>query len=142
MPARKLNLSSLKKKTWKLFSEYVRRKDADENGMTRCFTCGSFKNFRELDGGHYHAGSTSLALFFDERNVKPQCTACNRFRHGNLTQFALGLEKLYGPNILEELDKDRHKITKYSRGDYEEMILKYKEKLKDLGTDSPIFGAR
>jgi len=93
-----------------------------------------------LDAGHYVPKSVSLSLKFDERNVKPQDTACNRFRHGNLTQFALGLEKLYGPGILEQLDSEKHKTTKYYKGDYESMIETYQQKLKDL--DGDILGAR
>ncbi len=84
-----------------------------------------------MDAGHYIASSISLALRFDERNVHPQCTACNRFRHGNMAQYALELQKKYGPDILEELDyfRKQHQGIKLSRNDYEDMIDKYKEKL-------------
>jgi hypothetical protein len=123
---RKINL---KKKLWGLFSRYVRRSHADENGMVKCFSCDSVHHWKEMDAGHYHAGSTSLALFFDERNVKPQCTACNRFRHGNLTQYAIALQKLYGMDILDTLDGARHTIDKISNSTYEALIEKYEEKL-------------
>lgn len=85
-----------------------------------------------MDAGHYIPKSVSLSLRFDERNVHPQCTACNRFRHGNLTQYALALEKKYGANILEQLDSERHKFAKFSRTDYEIMIQDIQIKLADL----------
>lgn len=126
------SLESLSKKLWRLVSEYVRRKDADEYGYVKCFTCGKADYWQNLDAGHYIPKSVSLYLRFDERNLKPQDTACNRFRHGNLTQYALALEKLYGPGILEELDSVRHTPTKYNRGDYESMIETYTKKLAAL----------
>lgn len=137
---RKQSLPGLSKKLWKIVSECVRRKDADENGWVRCFTCGNQHHWKQIHAGHYHASSISLSLRFDERNLRPQCVACNLHRRGNLTQYALGLEKIYGANILQELDADKHKLTKYSRNDYEEMIQAWGKKLKDL--DGEIFGAR
>lgn len=144
---RKTSLAGLKKKLWKIFSEYVRRKDCFTDvlceGFTSCFTCGLRSHWKTLDAGHYHAGSTSLRLFFDERNVHPQCTACNRFRHGNLTAYAVALRKKYGEGILEELDALRHQPVKYSRSDYEGFIQIYQDKLKDLeGLGGTILGDR
>lgn len=126
------SLPFLSKKLWKIFSEYVRRKDADEEGAVACFTCGRWDVWKNLDAGHYIAKSVSLSLRFDERNVKPQCTACNRFRHGNLTQYALALQELYGTEILGQLNAEKHQITKFTRFGYEEMIQKYQEKLAAL----------
>ena len=69
-------------------------------------------------------------FIFMKKNVHPQCTACNRFRRGNLTAYAIALRKRYGESILEELDELKHKSVKYSRSDYEELIEKYKGLLK------------
>jgi hypothetical protein len=132
--ARKQSLLALNNKLWDLFSRYIRCKDADENGLVKCFTCGSVKSWKELDAGHYIAKSISLSLRFDERNVHPQCTGCNRFRHGNLTQYALALKKVYGPDILEELDefKAKNRNIKLYPSDYVLMIDLYREKLSGL----------
>lgn len=124
----KISLSGLNKKLWKLFSEHIRQKYADEEGFVKCFTCDAGRHWKEMDAGHYIPKSVSLRLRFDERNVHPQCTACNRFRHGNLTEYAIALQKKYGAKILEELDALRHEPTKYSRLDYEDMIDKYTNK--------------
>lgn len=91
-----------------------------------------------MDAGHYVAQSISLSLTFDERNVKPQCTRCNMYLSSNAVQYALGLEKLYGPGILQELEEQKHTIDKYSRSDYEEMIETYKNKLKLLTEEKTI----
>jgi hypothetical protein len=136
-------LPRLKKRLWKIFSEYVRRKDVDENGFGVCISCGTMKHWKEAQAGHYHAGSVcGLDLFFDPRNVNFQCVGCNLFRHGNLAQYALALKKKHGPTILEDLDSMRG-ICKWSRGKFEEMIETYKQKLKELeNKDGIVFGAR
>ena len=129
---RLLPLPKLKKKLWRLFSEYVRRRDADENGYVRCISCGSFKHYKEVDAGHFHAGSTSLALYFDERNVHSQCVRCNKWLSGNGANYALALQRRYGPHILEDLESIKHTRDKFNRGEYEEMIETYKKKLESL----------
>lgn len=136
----KSSLPALSRKLWKIVSEYIRRKDADEDGTVKCFTCLNTHHWKEIDAGHYVPSSVSLALRFNEKNVHPQCTACNRFRRGNLTQYAVALEKKYGLGILQELDTLRHSVARYSRSDYEEMIRVWSEKLKSLDVD--IFGYR
>lgn len=100
--------------------------------MVKCFTCENTHHWKDMDAGHYHAGSTSLSLFFDEKNVHPQCSGCNRFRHGNLTNYALALKKKYGESILEDLQIRKHLIDKITKSQYEEKIQEYKEKLKDI----------
>jgi len=79
-----------------------------------------------MDAGHYIAKTHGLSIYFEERNVHPQCTACNRFRRGNLTSYAIALRKRYGETILEELDAIKHQTRKFSVSDYEELIEKYK----------------
>lgn len=130
-PLRKKSRSK-KHAAWDAFSKHVRSSYADENGMIKCFTCPSIKHFTEMDAGHYIAASLSLILRFDERNVHPQCTGCNRFRHGNLSQYALALKIKYGENILEELDQDRRagEGFRISESGYQELWEKYRAKIK------------
>ena len=116
----------LKRKLWIIFSKYIRARD---NYI--CFTCGKQLTPKNSDAGHYVPRSAGLSLYFDERNVHCQCTYCNRFMHGNLSQYALKLVKKYGEGILEDLDKKRRKITRYSEDEYLEMIVYYKNKLEN-----------
>lgn len=124
------NLSTLKKSTWKVFSEYIRRRD---KGI--CFTCGKKDDWKKTDAGHYIPGSVcGLYLYFSEINVNCQCTACNRFRHGNLSQYALALERKHGKGILQQLEKERvkHKKLVYNEDDYKKLKIIYQEKIKAL----------
>jgi hypothetical protein len=83
--------------------------------------------------GHYHPRTDGLSLYFDERNVSVQCAGCNVFRSGNLTRYALYLQKRYGIGILDELDAKRREFRKISIPEYLEMIDAYKRKLEALG---------
>lgn len=124
---------NLKNKLWKLFSEYIRRRNADENGMAPCVTCGVVKHWKELQSGHYVSKSKGLAVYFDPRNNNPQCVSCNVFRDGNLDQYALYMIKKYGEGILKELDDLRRTTIKISKAEYLDLISEYEMKLKEMG---------
>jgi len=126
-------LPRLKKKLWKIFSEYIRRRDADENGMVKCFTCPKIMHWKESQAGHYIPQSIALSLVFHEKNVHAQCAGDNLYKRGNLTVYAIELQKRYGPGILEELQSMRQENFRYTRVDYDEMISVYKEKLNKIG---------
>lgn len=119
------SLPRLKRKLWKLFSEYVRKRDANEEGIVKCFTCPKTGHWKEMQAGHYIPQSLSLVLVFDERNVHAQCGGCNLFKRGNMSVYAVELRKRYGENILEELQSLRKEGFRYTRSDYEDLIDKY-----------------
>jgi hypothetical protein len=119
-----------KKRFWKVFSEYIRKRD---NGI--CFTCGTKKDWKEQDAGHYiPAGVCQLspALYFSEKNVNCQCTSCNRFKHGNLYVYALQLVRKYGADVILELDALKRLHTKWTDWTYKIYIDEYKQKIKDM----------
>ena len=130
---RKKTLPKLKKDLWKIFSEYIRRKDADEEGMTVCVSCGVKKHWKELQGGHFVPQSLGDALRFDEINVHVQCQACNVWnKERGMFGYARFMVKKYGEKVLEELHHRQKMGYKFSRSELEEMIEAYKEKLKNL----------
>lgn len=121
-------VTAYKNRLWQVFSEYIRKKNADHAGMVTCVTCGAVKHWKEIQAGHYHAKSHGMSLYFDERNVHPQCAGCNLFKSGNLTAYALFLQKTYGPKILKVLDEKRREFLKIPRDRYLELIAEYQEK--------------
>lgn len=121
-------VAKLKKDLWKVFSEYIRRRDADSFGNTKCFTCGKRDHYKHLDAGHYIPKSVGgVNLYFHEKNVHPQCTACNRFRHGNLHEYALRLQEQYGKDILQLLAVAKKKSRPYSAAELTILINHYKK---------------
>ncbi len=120
---------SLRKKLWKLVSEYVRRKDADENGYVKCYTCGVERHYKDLDCSHYIHRD---ALDFEINNLRPTCTRCNRFLHGNLGVYAEKLIKEIGEEEISLMRQRSKQVKKYTIGELEDMIQTYKEALQQL----------
>jgi len=117
---------SFKKILWRFFSKYIRQRD---KGL--CISCGKQSTWKDMDAGHYIPKTAGLSIYFDERNVNAQCRRCNRFLHGNLSQYAIALRKKYGDDILEELEKQRQKKVRFDIDDYREMIDYYKSRVKE-----------
>jgi hypothetical protein len=131
LPKKLPSLKTLKNRAWKLMSEWVRRRDADEGGTTSCVTCRAPIFWKEAQAGHFVGGRTNAVLFHPDL-VHVQCVACNVFRGGNYAAYTLFMLDLYGREKVEEFLSLKHKTVKLTRTDLEEIIEKYKTKLKEL----------
>lgn len=120
----KSKLSTLRRKADETFNRFIRIRDGNI-----CISCGKVG---PVDAGHYIATSVSANLRYSESNVNSQCRRCNRFMHGNLTEYAMALTRKYGPNILEKLHKEKKVICQRSVGDYQAIIDTYNEKIKEI----------
>ena len=89
-----VTVSKLKKRLWKVFSEYIRRKES-YNDYCTCITCGKKFHWKEIQAGHYIHGNTKRTYFYED-NVHPQCVRCNMYLSGDLTNYAIYLENRYG----------------------------------------------
>lgn len=127
----KKNVSTLKKKLWKLFSEYIRRIGADWRGNVACVTCNSVKHWKEQQAGHFIPGRHNMVLF-DERNVHPQCYRCNIALSGNPRKYDRFMRITYGPEIIEQLENLDAQNKKFTVKELEELIVHYKEALSSL----------
>ena len=125
---RSKNRTNYKKRLWDIFSKYIRRKYADHAGNLVCVTCGEVKHWKQMHAGHYIAKNMGSGIYFEEKNVHPQCPRCNLWLRGNLAQYALFLLKTYGPQILEELDALRRSDVQLREPWYLEKISEYTEK--------------
>ena len=113
-----------------IFSKYIRFKNAP-NGYCRCITCGVVQPPEDVDAGHYISRGVKV-LRFDERNVHPQCRRCNRYGEGVKDEYALALIRLYGPDILEVLNKEKQSFKIYTDLELKEMRKEYRKLLKEL----------
>lgn len=130
--ARKRSIGGLKNELWTLFSLHTRRRNADENGMVACVSCPAIKHWTQMQAGHYLPKSLGIAIYFEERNVHPQCSTCNLTLQGNQYPYALFLQNKYGVGILDELTALRHTKRQIKRPEYLELIEVYKRKLELL----------
>src|SRR5690349_18649241 len=122
-------LSSLEKKLDAIFSEYIRRKDADEGGTVRCVTCQKLMHWKKSQCGHW-VKRQHRSVRWDERNVGVQCYRCNFFLNGAQDEFGLHIIAKYGEPVFADLMTRKHQVCKHSRVDLEELIQQYKQKLE------------
>jgi len=129
---KKVSKSKLKIKAWDLLSKIIRLKYSDDNGYCSCVTCGITKHWSELQAGHFIPKAAGNSVYFLEENIHPQCVSCNIFKAGNLTEYTLFMIDLYGRDEVERLKQVRDEKIKITLQDYEDMIIDYTKRLKDL----------
>ena len=122
-----------KQKVWNMFSKYVRLKYSDKNGNEKCYTCNNVKNWKDMQAGHGFSGRGN-SIFFDERIVRPQCKRCNIFLRGNYDVFHAKLIKEYGPDILDEINKLKKIVKKFTQSELKELYEHYKREVEKLLT--------
>lgn len=88
----------LTKKLDKVFSAYIRLRDAMPNGCFRCISCGQIKRFEQGDCGHYHS-RTHMGTRWEPDNCNMECRSCNRVSSDHL----IG----YRRNLIEKIGFDR-----------------------------------
>lgn len=112
-----------------IFSQYIRLKYADNNGMVKCFTCekvGHWKN-GGIQCGHFRS-RRFYATRFDENNCRPQCVRCNMFDSGRSYEFALNL----GEQLAKEMFLKSQKTIKFTNDELIEMIDSFTSKVKKM----------
>ena len=127
---KKVSISKLKEKAWKLFSEWIRRKDAIY-GENFCITCGVWKSYKELQAGHWIPGRHPSVLF-DERHCHPQCYHCNVGLKGNPLAYYHYMEKNYTKRVRDELERLDKVNKQFKPYELESIIDIYTRKLKEL----------
>ncbi len=130
---RKLTRQQLVKKLDKVFSEYIRRKDADVNGNVKCVTCSKISHYKTMHCGHFQPRQYKTTRW-EEDNVAVQCPGCNTFRGGEQYLFARYLDRKRSglSKSLYEKSRENKKILTV---EIEEMIEIYKEKIKGLNNE-------
>lgn len=115
--AKPIPLPKLKAKAIKVFNSYIRERDRPLG----CISCGG----RVDHAGHYMNAGQHSALMFSELNVNGQCISCNCYKHGNLIRYRQGLVNRIGETAVKELEQTASLVKKWSRSEYEEIILTY-----------------
>ncbi len=120
----KTKRKSLIDKLDKEFSIFIRNRYA-KNGMAECITCGTIKEVKQLQCGHFMSRK-HYATRWDEDNCQVQCYTCNVMRYGEQYKFGLYLNANYESDKAEQLLIQSKQTLKLTDFDLEEMIEKYK----------------
>tara|TARA_R100001460_G_scaffold40487_1_gene75700 strand:- start:8215 stop:8736 length:522 start_codon:yes stop_codon:yes gene_type:complete len=119
-------VQSLTKKAQRYFNAYIRFRDKNKN----CVSCDK-KLRSKFDAGHYFSAGGHSSVRFNEKNVHGQCVACNQHKHGNLLNYQIGIEKRIGGDELLQLHQEAHQVKKYTRAELQDIIEKYKKKVRN-----------
>ncbi len=119
------------KKLWKVFSEFIRLRDSDKFGFSKCFTCDFRGEWKRFDAGH-GIGRQHKSTKFDERNVHSQCKRCNGFEGGQQAIYKEEIEKRYGKGTWDALVLKSRQVCKRGQIEIDTMEKYYKEKVKEL----------
>ena len=130
--AKKQTVGSLKKKLWKLTSEFVRRSAADKSGNTQCVTCGLVRPWKCLQAGHFIPKARGLSVYFDLRNLAPQCYRCNINLGGNGPNFYTWMLYVRGQAVIDDLQAKSHQTLKIKPSEYMDMIAAMQQRLDML----------
>ena len=131
MKSKKPKRSTLVKKADAIFSQFIRQRNADANGMTECFTCGKKDHWKSLQCGHFMSRK-HYSTRWNEDNCQVQCAGCNVFRYGEQYTFGKNLDIFIKEGLAEELNILSHKIVKYDNNDLLELVDLYTKKLAEL----------
>lgn len=124
------SIPSLKKKLQLIFNLFIRLRDEGQP----CISCGEPKSY--LQAGHYWSVRMYDSLRFDEDNVHGECPKCNAFDPCHLISYTENLKNRIGNQRYQELkmraEDYKKNGYKWSRFELEELIVKYKQKVKEL----------
>jgi len=115
----------------KIFSLYIRQRDADKDGIIHCISCGKPYRWQDSDCGHY-IGRQHKATRYDEINCNAQCRHENRFEEGNKVGYREGLIAKYGEKAVEQLEMKRFNTAKFTQFEIGLLIKIYQEKNKQF----------
>lgn len=132
---KKKNARYWRKKAKAAFQKYVRIRDANDDGICSCVTCGKQIVYnKNCDGGHYRSAKFNSTCF-DERNCHAQCKSCNMSRMDmieTLQEYERQIDKRYGKGTAKQL-RDTSLMTKrYTSAEYEGLYKHFTEKGRDL----------
>jgi hypothetical protein len=121
---------SLVEKLDKIFSIYIRRKDAI-NDVSVCVTCGKKEHWSKLQNGHFMS-RRHYSTRWDENNCHVQCAGCNVFRSGEIYLYNKYLCLKFDNNFPDKLYEKSNETVKFADIDLIELIEHYTDKVNSL----------
>lgn len=116
---------------WKIYSEYIRIRDADENGYCTCITSGRLIHWKLCDAGHF-ISRRHKATKFHEQNVNAQGRFDNRFNAGNQYAYSKAIDQKYGPGTADKILVMSRMTCKRDQFEIDVMTKYYKKLVDEL----------
>lgn len=123
--------ADLIKKLDEEFSLYIRLRDCNKDGYTKCVTCTHFDHWRSLQCGHFMSRK-HMATRFEEKNCSSQCGGCNGPGSGKQFEHSLALDKRWGPGTAIKMKLQSMSTKQWFPFELRAMISYYKNEQKRL----------
>jgi len=123
--------STVVKELDKVFSLYIRQRNANLDGFVECVTCGRSNHWKKMQCGHFMS-RRKYATRWNEINCQVQDMGCNVFNQGEQFKFAIWLDDAYGKGTADSLVLESNQTVKYTTEELERKIEGYKEMLSEL----------
>lgn len=119
-----------------VFSQYIRLKECDNNGIVTCFVTGERVFWADADAAHF-IPRANMATRFDEMNVHATTRDTNRYEdpYKHWEKYSIAIIRKYGKVGEAMLEAKRANLMKYSRVELDILISDYKEKVRQLRKD-------
>lgn len=125
----------LKKKLWKIVSEYIRRRDSNSEWIWKCCSCDIKKHWKELQAWHYIPSWSSSYHRYEEKNIHIQCYGCNCWKGWNLIEYRPFMIEKYWIAYVDWLFETRNRMCDLWSNSLNDLIIFYEAKLESLETN-------
>lgn len=131
--AKKVSVSVLSKQADKVFSEYIRKRDALKTTgwieKITCSTCKETKDYSQFDCWHF-VWRASRSTRWEEKNCTAQCKVCNNWWWWRQYEHWKEIDRRHWEWTADLLIKIWHEPQKVTSDWLQGIISKYKEKLE------------
>ena len=112
-----------------VFSEFVRLRDADENGYISCCYCGGPIYWRSANNCHF-VRRGNMATRWDESNCNGGHLQCNK--EDDKIKYKTFIAFTYGVAKIVELENLGRSEVKFTESDLKSKIAYFRAKVKEL----------
>jgi hypothetical protein len=130
-PSKQTDHSKQMNKVDVLFSEMIRLRDSDENGIVECITCEDKHHWTDIDCGHFVRRWNGATRFHLE-NSHGQCRLCNAAPDGKEEAHALAIDEMYGAGTADKLRRLGNDELKLMPHELEGMAQELRAEIKAL----------
>lgn len=128
---KKETISALTEELDTVFSEFIRLRNADKNGMVTCYTSGKIMYWKRAQCGHF-ISRRHIGTRFNEINCQVQSVKENVFNQGNAPEFQRRLIVDYGQAAVDHLFLLKGQFVKQDRMTLRWQIQHYSDIVTEL----------
>lgn len=115
----------------RVFSSFIRKSAAANDGRIRCFICSKPVPWKSSHCGHFR-DRDQMAVRYDEMNAHAICYECNCLDPDHKERYTSAMVDKYGLIAVGNLKMKSMGLQKFMRHELIELIESYKLKLKTL----------